>query len=66
MKIEKLQRRACRIICNYVLDDMGECMNSLRIMSFNERVFIRKAKFMFKINSNITPGYINALFDQRS
>ena len=40
-------------------------MNDLKIMNIYERIFQRKAKFMFKISKAITPSYINVMFSLR-
>ena len=40
-------------------------MNDLEIMSLSEKMFLRKAKFMFKVSNNITPDYIKAMFSKR-
>ena len=65
LQLERLQRRACRVILNYNVDDVYQSMNNLKIMSFSERVFLRKAKFMFKVSNSITPDYINSMFTKR-
>ena len=62
---ERLQRRACRTFLNYNVNDKYKSMNKLRMMSFSERVFLRKANFMFKIANNVTPEYINHLSTKR-
>ena len=36
MQIERLQRRACRVILNYNVDDIYKSMDGLRMMSFSE------------------------------
>ena len=41
-------------------------MKSLNIQSFYDRLFLRKAKFMFKVYHNITPTYINEGFNLRT
>ena len=65
MQIERLQQRACRVILNYNVDDIYKSVDGLRMMSFSERVFLRKAKFMFKVANNVTPEYIHDLFTKR-
>ena len=62
MQIERLQKRACRIILNYNIDNVYQSMNDLKIMSVSERIFFRKAKFMFKVSNGFTPVYINSMF----
>ena len=40
-------------------------MNDLKIMSVSERIFFRKAKFMYKCSKGFTPEYINIMFSNR-
>ena len=40
-------------------------MNDLKIMSVSERIFFRKAKFMYKVPKGFTPEYINVMFSKR-
>ena len=40
-------------------------MNDLKIMSATDRVFFRKAKFMYKVSNGLTPEYINEMFTKR-
>ena len=35
------------------------------MMTISERIFFRKAKFMFKVSKGITPEYINEMFTKR-
>ena len=57
MKIHKMQKRACKVILDYNVDDSIEAMNSLHIMSIYDPLYIRKAKFMFKVYNNLAPTY---------
>ena len=41
-------------------------MNSLKILSIYDRLFLRKAKFMFKVYNEITPTYISENFTLRN
>ena len=45
--------------------DIASSMNDLKIMNIYERIFLRKAKFMFKISKAITTSYINVMFSLR-
>ena len=45
----RLQKRACRVILDYNVEDSNEAMQSLKILSVYDRLFLRKAKFMFKV-----------------
>ena len=40
-------------------------MNDLKIMSVSERIFFRKAKFMYTVSKGFTPEYINIIFSKR-
>lgn len=62
LKIERLQKRACKLILNHDIENVFQAMNDMKIMTFSERVFLRKAKFMYKVSANITPKYTNDLF----
>ena len=64
-RIFRLQKRAVKIILNYNYDDIASSMNDLKIMNIYERIFMRKAKFMFKVSKAITPSYINDMFSLR-
>ena len=63
LKIYRLQKRACRITLNYEIDDMTEKLNKLRILTIYERIFLRKAKFMFKVYVQEAPIYIQNMFE---
>ena len=58
----RLQKKACCVIIDYDVDDISEAMNSLKIMSIYDHIYLRKAKFMFKVYNNITPEYISENF----
>ena len=64
LHVERLLRKACRVILNYNVDNIHQSMNDLKIMPFSERTFLRKAKFMFKVSNNIMPDYVNAMFSK--
>ena len=66
LKIFKLQKRACRVILDYNVEDIHEAMKSLKIMSVYDRLYLRKAKFMFKVAKNMTPTYITENFTPRN
>ena len=48
-RIYKLQKRAVKIIINYQYDNIANSMDELKILNIYERIFLRKAKFMFKV-----------------
>ena len=59
-------RRYFKIILDYEYNNDIACsMDELKILNIYERVFLRKAKFLFKISKSITPSYINAMFTLR-
>ena len=59
LRIFKLQKRACRVILDFNVEDSSEAMKSLKIMSIYDCLYLRKAKFMFKVYNNIAPTYFN-------
>ena len=65
MQIERLQRRACRVILDYNVENIHQSMNEIKIMTVTERVFFRKAKFMYKVSNNLIPEYISEMFTKR-
>ena len=65
-KIFKLQKRACRVILDYNVEDSNEALQSLKILSVYDRLFLRKAKFMFKVHHGIAPAYISENFELRN
>ena len=64
-KITKLQRRACKLIVRNEYSNLEEALNRINIMSFSERVFLQKAKVMYKVPNNIAPEYLTNLFKMR-
>ena len=64
-KIEKLQRRACKLILGNDHTTLDAARKKLRILSFEETVFIHKAKVMYKIANNAAPIYLIELFQMR-
>ena len=66
LKIFILKKRASKVILDYNVDDSIEAMNSLKIMSIYDRLYLRKAKFMFKVYNSIAPAYISENFTLRN
>ena len=66
MKIFRLQYRACHVILDCNVKDSSEAMQSLKILSVYDRIFLRKAKFMFKVYNGLTPSYISENFTLRN
>ena len=65
-KIVRMQKRAVRVILDYNVENSHEAMKSLNIQSIYDRLFLRKAKFMFKVYHNLTPTYIGENYNLRS
>ena len=49
-RIYQLQKRACKIILDYQYENIATSMQELKILNIYERIFLKKAKFMFKIS----------------
>ena len=64
-KVTKIQRRACKIILGSEYTLLEEPCNHLKILSFDESVFLNKAKMMYKIANNIALSYLIKLFQMR-
>ena len=64
-KIEKLQRRACKLILGNDYTTLENARKQLHILSFEETMFIHKAKIMYKIPNNVAPIYLIDLFQMR-
>lgn len=65
-KINKLQRRACKLILRNDYTNLEEARNHLKMFSFSESVFLQKAKVMYKVANNIAPEYLIDLFQMRA
>ena len=65
-KILRLQKRACGVILDYKVEDSSQAMDTLKILSIYNRLYLRKAKFMFKVYQHITPDYISEQFTLRN
>ena len=66
LRLFRLQKRACKIILDYNVDNIVESMKDLKIMTIYERIYFRKAKFMYKVSNSMTPSYISDMFNRRS
>lgn len=64
-RIYRLQKRACKIILDYQYVNIADSMEELKILNIYERIYLKKAKFMFKISKSLTPEYINEMFHLR-
>ena len=66
LKIFRLQKRACQVILDYNIEDFQDAMSTLKILSVYDRLYLRKAKFMFKVFNKSTPEYISENFTLRN
>ena len=64
-KINKLQRRACKLILAQEYDGLENSLKRLNILSFDQSIFINKAKIMYKVFNNLAPIYLQELFHMR-
>ena len=64
-RIIRLQKRAVKIIVNYQYDNIANSIDELKILNKYEHIFLRKAKFMFKISKSVLPSYLNQMFTFR-
>lgn len=64
-KISKLQRRACKLILSHDYANIQEALERLNMLSFDQIIFLNKAKLMFKIYNNLAPVYLHELFQMR-
>ena len=61
-RIYRSQKRAVKIIVNYQYDNITNSMDELKILNIYERIFLRKAKFMFEVSKSVLPSYVNQMF----
>ena len=52
-----LQKRACKIIIGTEYTNFESAKATLNIQSFEESVFLNKAKIIYKIANNMVPTY---------
>ena len=64
-KIEKLQRRACKLILGNDYTTQDAARKQFSILSFEETVFIHKAKVMYELANKTAPIYLTDLFQMR-
>ena len=63
--IYRLQKRAVKIMLYYEYNYIASSMGDLNIINIYERIFLRKANFMFELLKAITPSYFNVMFSLR-
>ena len=64
-KIEKLQKRACKLILGKDYSSLEDSRKQLDMLSFEEMIFVNKAKIMYKVATNISPVYLTEMFQLR-
>ena len=64
-RIFRLQKRACKIILDYNVENVLVNMDELKILTVYDRLYLRKAKFMQKVSQGVCPPYISELFQER-
>lgn len=64
-KLNSLQRRACKLILSHEYYGLTEALRRLDILSFDQSVFLNKAKIMYKVHNNLAPSYLQELFQMR-
>ena len=65
-RINRLQKRACKLILGNEYDDFESATSTLKLLSFEQSVFLSKAKIMYKVANGLVPQYICDLFSRRS
>ena len=64
-KMAAKQKRACKIILDYNVENVLVNMDELKILTVYDRLYLRKAKFMQKVAQGVCPPYISELFQER-
>ena len=64
-KITKLQRRSCKLILGQEYNGLIEALERLNMLSFDQSIFLSKAKLIYKIQNNLAPAYLNEMFLMR-
>ena len=64
-KETKLQRRACKMILGHEYNDLNGALEKIDMLSFDQSIFLSKAKIMYKVHNNLVPSYLHELFLMR-
>ena len=64
-KINKSQRRACKLILSQEYNGLQEALKRFDILCFDQIVFLNKAKIMYKVRNNLAPSYLQELLQMR-
>ena len=57
--------RACKLILAQEYNGLEESLKRLDMFSFDQSVFLNKAKIMYKVYNNLAPNYLQELFHRR-
>ena len=63
-RLTKIQRRVCKIILENEYENLDSAQKRLNILSFDQNVFVNKAKTMYKVANSLLPQYIIDFFFQ--
>ena len=61
-KINKLQRWACKLILSQEYNGLEESLKRIDILSFDQFLFLNKAKIMYKVYNNLAPSHLQESF----
>ena len=64
-KISRLQRRSCKLILGIEFNGLIDAFQRLKMLSFDQSIFLSEAKMMHKIHNNIAPSYLNEMLLMR-
>ena len=53
-RIYRLQKRACQEILDYQYENIATSMEELKSLNIYERIFLKKAKLIFRISLNLS------------
>ena len=65
-KITKLQKRAFKTILGNECTDFEGAKTVLNVQSFEESLFLKKAKIIYRVANNMIPSYVCDMFQRRS
>ena len=65
-RLTKLQMRDCKIILENEYEDLDSAQKRWNILSFDQNVFVNKAKTMYKVANSLLSQYIIDFFSIKS
>ena len=54
--------RACKTILDYQYENIADSKEELKMLNIYERIYLKRAKFIFKMTKSLTPEYSNEMF----